>query len=66
MLLRATIGFAVLVGVFSVGAWVSQQRSAAGSSQRARRLAGEVHRTAGIVAVAVLAMLAVTALRLVL
>jgi hypothetical protein len=63
MLLRAGIGFALLVGIVALGAWVSQQR-AKGSGRLLPRLAGQVHRTVGVVAVALLVMLAVTALRL--
>ncbi len=62
MVVRAVVGFTVLVGLVYLGAWMGRQR---GSGRPVvRRLAGEVHRIVGVVAVAVLVMLTITALRL--
>lgn len=63
MLLRVTIGVVVLLGLVSVGAWVTRERIVADRRSVRGRLAGQVHRTVGIVAVAIVAVLAATAVR---
>ena len=62
MLLRAVVGFALLVGFLVLGAAVARQRSA--GRMPWRRLAGSVDRTVGIVAVAFLVVLVLGLLRL--
>ena len=63
MVLRALLGFLILLGAVRLGAWVAGQRAGAPSGTW-RRAAGEVHRTTGIVALVLLAVLAITAVRL--
>ena len=64
MLLRATVGFALLAGFIALGTAVARQRSV--GRQPWRRLAGSVDRTVGVVAIAFLVVLAVGILRLLL
>ena len=64
MLIRATVGFALLAGFIALGAMVARQRSS--GRMPWRRLAGTVDRTVGMVAVAFLVVLALGLLRLIL
>ncbi len=64
MLLRAALGFVLLVAFVAVGAHLTRQRR---EGQRPwRGLAGSVDRTVGAVAVAFLLILAIGAIRLLL
>ncbi|MET0729337.1 MAG: hypothetical protein ABWZ76_13665 [Acidimicrobiales bacterium] len=63
MLLRALLGFPIVVAAVLVGGWVTRQRADA-RTPRWRRAARDLHRTTGIVALALLAVLALTAVRL--
>ncbi len=62
MLLRATLGFVLLVAFVAVGALVARQRH--DGRRPWRNLAGSVDRIVGIVAVAFVIVLALGALRL--
>ena len=62
MLLRATLGFALLIAFLSLGSWIVRQRSE--GQMPWRNIAGSVDRAAGLVALAFLAVLVVAAIRL--
>ena len=64
MLLRATLGFALLVTFVAVGTRVARQRSSGRVPWR--DVAGHVDRAVGVLAVAFLAVLVLGLLRLVL
>ena len=61
MLARAAIGFTLLVAFVVLGAWVRRQRGSAEPVVRA--LVAKVHWTVGVVAIALLVLLAVTAVQ---
>lgn len=62
MLLRATLGLALLIAFLLLGSWLVGQRSEGRAPWR--NLAGTVDRAAGFLALAFLALLVVAALRL--
>jgi len=64
MLLRAILGFALLVTFVALGTRVARQRS--GGRRPWRDIAGGIDRAVGLLAVAFLAVLAIGVLRLVL
>lgn len=59
MLLRSVLGFAALIAFVALGAWVNRQRRTGGPLLRP--LAGKVHWTVGVIAIAVVTLLLVTA-----
>jgi hypothetical protein len=60
MLLRVVLGFTALVAFVALGAWINRLRQSGTVTVRA--VAGKVHWGVGVVAIAVLALLLVTAI----